>query len=113
MSESKRPRKGGSGPDRRRGRPDQRSDQKPERRTGRGRPTARSAQGAGRGRDDRRRDPVVDRTEDQKIYDGPPIPDDISAKDLDKQARQALQSLPEKLAERVSRHLVMAGLLMQ
>jgi tetratricopeptide (TPR) repeat protein len=51
------------------------------------------------------------RTEDQKIYDGPPIPDDVSAKDLDKQARQALQSLPEKLAERVSRHLVMAGLL--
>jgi tetratricopeptide (TPR) repeat protein len=52
------------------------------------------------------------RTEDQQIYDGPPIPDDVSAKDLDKQARQALQSLPEKLAERVSRHLVMAGLLM-
>jgi tetratricopeptide (TPR) repeat protein len=46
------------------------------------------------------------------VYDGPPIPDDISAKDLDKQARQALQSLPEKLADRVSRHLVMAGLLM-
>ena len=119
MSESKRPRQGGSGPDRRRGRPDQR----PEKRTGKrtdGRPTARSAQGAGQGRDGRRarrrddrRDTVPDRTEDQKIYDGPPIPDDVSAKDLDKQARQALQSLPEKLAERVSRHLVMAGLLMQ
>ncbi|WP_344199172.1 tetratricopeptide repeat protein [Aeromicrobium alkaliterrae] len=53
-----------------------------------------------------------DRTADQKIYDGPDIPDDISAKDLDKHARQALQGLPEKLAERVSRHLVMAGLLM-
>jgi len=117
MSESKRPRQGGSGPDRRRGRPDQRPDKSTDRRTGRGRPTARSAQGrddrrAPR-RDDRRRDAVSDRTEDQKIYDGPPIPDDVSAKDLDKQARQALQSLPEKLAERVSRHLVMAGLLMQ
>src|SRR5688572_24963669 len=113
MSESKRPRQGGSGPDRRRGRPDQRPAKGNDRRTGRGRPTTRSAQGAGRGRDDRRRDAVPDRTEDQKIYDGPPIPDDVSAKDLDKQARQALQSLPEKLAERVSRHLVMAGVLMQ
>jgi tetratricopeptide (TPR) repeat protein len=56
---------------------------------------------------------VPTRTEDQAIYDGPPIPDDISAKDLDKQARAQLQSIPEKLAERVSRHLVMAGLLMQ
>ncbi|MGA9100392.1 tetratricopeptide repeat protein, partial [Aeromicrobium sp.] len=115
MSESKRPRQGGSGPDRRRGRPDQR----PERRTG-GRPTARSSQGGSKGRDDRRaprrddrRDAVPTRTEDQAIYDGPPIPDDISAKDLDKQARAQLQSIPEKLAERVSRHLVMAGLLMQ
>ena len=111
MSESKRPRQGGQGPDRRRGQPDQR----PDKRTG-GRPTSRSAQGGGKGRDDRRaprRDDVPTRTEDQQIYDGPPIPDDISAKDLDKQARQALQSIPEKLAERVSRHLVMAGLLMQ
>ncbi len=115
MSESKRPRQGGSGPDRGRGRPDQR----PQRRTG-GKPTARSSQGGGTSRDDRRaprrddrRDDVPTRTEDQKIYDGPPIPDDISAKDLDKQARLALQSIPEKLAERVSRHLVMAGLLMQ
>jgi len=114
MSESKRPRQGGQGPDRRRGRPDQR----PERRTG-GKPTARSSQG-GKGRDDRRaprredrRDAVPTRTEDQAIYDGPPIPDDVSAKDLDKQARAQLQSIPEKLAERVSRHLVMAGLLMQ
>ena len=96
MSESKRPRQGGSGPDRRRGRPDQR----PERRTG-GKPTARSAQGAGKGRDDRRaprrddrRDAVPTRTEDQKIYDGPPIPDDISAKDLDKQARQRCSPCP-------------------
>ena len=103
MSESKRPRQGGSGPDRRRGRPDQR----PERRNG-GKPTARSSQGGGTSRDDRRaprrddrRDDVPTRTEDQKIYDGPPIPDDISAKDLDKQARLALQSIPEKLAERV------------
>src|SRR5215207_9666498 len=61
-------------------------------------------------RRDRRQD-EGDRTAAQKIYDGPPIPDDVSAKDLDKHARQALQSLPEKLADKVARHLVMAGLL--
>jgi tetratricopeptide (TPR) repeat protein len=118
MSESKRPRQGGSRPDRGRGRPDQRPDKRSDRRTGGGRPTARSSQGGGQDRraprrDDRRRDAVPTRTEDQAIYDGPPIPDDISAKDLDKHARSQLQAIPEKLAERVSRHLVMAGLLMQ
>jgi tetratricopeptide (TPR) repeat protein len=59
-----------------------------------------------------RRQEEGDRTAAQKIYDGPPIPDDVSAKDLDKHARQALQSLPEKLADKVARHLVMAGLLL-
>lgn len=64
--------------------------------------------------DDRRpRRDDAERTADQKIYDGPPIPDDVSAKDLDKYARQQLQGLPEKLAERVARHLVMAGLLIE
>jgi tetratricopeptide (TPR) repeat protein len=51
------------------------------------------------------------RTEDQQIYDGPPIPDDISAKDLDRQIRDQLRSLPEKLADRIAKHLIMAGLL--
>ena len=53
------------------------------------------------------------RTEDQQIYDGPPIPDDISAKDLDRQVRDQLRSLPEKLADRIAKHLVMAGLLIE
>ncbi|EFQ83935.1 tetratricopeptide repeat protein [Aeromicrobium marinum DSM 15272] len=53
-----------------------------------------------------------ERTAEQKVYDGPPIPDDVSASDLDKHARQALQGLPEKLVDKVARHLVMAGLLM-
>lgn len=35
----------------------------------------------------------------------------MSAKDLDRYARDQLQSLPAKLADRVARHLVMAGLL--
>jgi tetratricopeptide (TPR) repeat protein len=51
------------------------------------------------------------RTEDQLIYDGPPIPDEISAKDLDRQVRDQLRSLPEKLADRIAKHLIMAGLL--
>ncbi len=59
-----------------------------------------------------RRDQGSDRTESQKVYDGPPIPDDVSAKDLDKFARQELQGLPEKLADKVARHLVMAGVLL-
>lgn len=108
MSESKRPRQGGPGPDRRGG-PGKRSGGRLD-----GRGSKRLAQSRD-GRRDARRDDRHDageRTADQKIYDGPPIPDDVSAKDLDKQARQALQSLPEKLAERVSRHLVMAGLLL-
>lgn len=68
---------------------------------------------SGRGRPAYRGRPEPEeRTDDQKIYDGPPIPDDISANDLDKFARQQLQSLPEKLADKVARHLVMAGLLM-
>lgn len=80
---------------------------------GRSRPDG--ARGSGSRRDDARRGrrEEPERTVDQKIYDGPPIPDDVSAKDLDKYARQQLQGLPEKLAERVARHLVMAGLLIE
>jgi len=51
------------------------------------------------------------RTVDQQVYDGPPLPDDISAKDLDKQVRDQLRSLPEKLADRIAKHLIMAGYL--
>jgi tetratricopeptide (TPR) repeat protein len=53
----------------------------------------------------------VDRTEAQKIYDGPPIPDDITGKELAADVRAQLRSLPEKLALRVARHLAAAGVL--
>ena len=89
---------------------------------GRGRPAGgRSGPPRGRGsdrpsgprRNDRSQRPgQADRTESQKVYDGPAIPDDVSAKDLDKFARQELQGLPEKLADKVARHLVMAGVLL-
>lgn len=59
---------------------------------------------------DRDRRPAREpRTAEQQEYDGPPIPDGVMAKDLDKFARQQLQNIPEKLAEKVARHLVMAG----
>jgi tetratricopeptide (TPR) repeat protein len=76
---------------------------------GQGRPSA-----GGRPTDRRpRRSEPEERTLDQQIYDGPPIPDDISAKDLDKQVRAQLQSLPEKLADRIAKHLIMAGYLIE
>lgn len=69
---------------------------------------------AGRDRRDggfERRD-AEERTSDQQVYDGPPIPDDVAAKDLDKFALRALHGLPDKLVDRIARHLVMAGLLL-
>ncbi|RZJ38636.1 MAG: tetratricopeptide repeat protein, partial [Brevundimonas sp.] len=79
------------------------------------RPSGRSGSAPRRGdRPDRAGRPPTsgDRTDAQKVYDGPAIPDDVSAKDLDKFARQELQGLPDKLAEKVARHLVMAGVLL-
>lgn len=77
----------------------------------RGRP---AGPGDSRGYRPKRREPeVVERTEDQAIYDGPPIPDEVSAKDLDRSVRDHLRALPDKLADRIARHLVMAGLLLE
>jgi tetratricopeptide (TPR) repeat protein len=70
--------------------------------------------GAGRPSGSRPRRPEPEeRTVDQQVYDGPPIPEDISAKDLDRQTRDQLRALPEKLADRIALHLVMAGLLIE
>ena len=52
------------------------------------------------------------RTEDQQRYDGPPIPEDITGRELDRNVAQHLRGLPEKLAARVARHLVAAGQLL-
>jgi tetratricopeptide (TPR) repeat protein len=51
------------------------------------------------------------RTESQARYDGPPIPEEITGKELDRSIQGQLKSLPDKLAQRVARHLVAAGLL--
>jgi tetratricopeptide (TPR) repeat protein len=107
-----RDRRGSGDPARRDGKPADRRDGKsaPARRDGKPATPRRDGKPYEARRD--RRQEEGDRTAAQKIYDGPPIPDDVSAKDLDKHARQALQALPEKLADKVARHLVMAGLLM-
>ncbi len=51
--------------------------------------------------------------EEQAVYDGPPLPDDVSGDELDRSVSGQLKGLPEKLAARVARHLVAAGLLME
>lgn len=113
-----RDRRGAGDPTRRDGKPAERRDGKPAaRRDGKpaerrdGKPSA--ARRDGKPYEPRRdkRQEEGDRTAAQRIYDGPSLPDDVSANDLDKHARQALQSLPEKLADKVARHLVMAGTL--
>lgn len=53
--------------------------------------------------------PPVVRSEVQRAYDGPPIPDDITGNELDRFVVNQLKSLPEKLALRVARHLVAAS----
>ena len=52
----------------------------------------------------------AERTESQQRYDGPPIPEEITGKELDRSTQAQLASLPDKLALRVARHLVAAGL---
>jgi tetratricopeptide (TPR) repeat protein len=52
------------------------------------------------------------RTPEQTRYDGPPLDDDITGRELDPGVQAQLRSLPERLALRVGRHLVAAGRLL-
>jgi tetratricopeptide (TPR) repeat protein len=45
------------------------------------------------------------------VYDGPPIPEEVTGAELDRSITGQLKGLPEKLASRVARHLAAAGLL--
>ncbi len=54
-------------------------------------------------------DKQVPRTFDQAQYDGPPMPEHITGKELDRSVAAQLKGLPEKLAARVAKHLVAAG----
>lgn len=75
---------------------------KPPRRDG-GRPQRREG-----GRPDRREE---SRSEEQSRYDGPPFPESITGKELDRSVTAQLKGLPEKLAARVARHLAAATVL--
>lgn len=72
---------------------------------------ARGDAGRGGGRDRRREDRPVDRSAEQERYDGPPLPEDITGGELDRNVTAQLKGLPEKLAARVARHLAAAGML--
>lgn len=87
----------------RRSRPPQRGGKRPGESAG-GASPERQRRGDPRGRET-----VKPRTPDQARYDGPTIPEDVSASELGKSVRQQLRSLPDKLAARVARHLVAAG----
>ena len=120
MPEDRQPRKPRSG-----GRPGQSSGGRPSGGRSDDRRNAGSRSGAPGGGRDRgksggkrdfsrpRRDERTDeqRTESQARYDGPPIPEEITGKELDRSIQGQLKSLPEKLGQRVARHLVAAGLL--
>ncbi|MBW8750411.1 MAG: tetratricopeptide repeat protein [Propionibacteriales bacterium] len=108
----------GSRPGDARGKPAARSG-KPASRDGKptsrdGKPTSRGGKPPySRDRRDDRRTSAVDRTSDQQRYDGPEIPEGITGKELDRSVLAQLKSLPEKLGQRVARHLVAAGELLE
>ncbi|WP_244246992.1 tetratricopeptide repeat protein [Nocardioides euryhalodurans] len=117
---SRRPAAGGSQP--------RRSDSSGRPRGGESGGRPRSGQGSSRsgqrqGGGDRRpprqgdwkrpKDEQGPRTSDQEKYDGPPLPEEITGKELDRSVAAQLKGLPEKLAHRVARHLAAAGLLIE
>ena len=75
---------------------------------GRGRSTGGRSTGGYAGRSEAREP----RNPGQVKYDGPPLPEDITGKELDRNVLAQLRGLPEKLAARVARHLVAAGQLL-
>ena len=68
-----------------------------------------STQGRPERRQERRPRTEAERTADQERYDGPPLPEDVTGKELDRSVTAQLKGLPEKLASRVARHLAAAG----
>jgi len=58
-------------------------------------------------------DKELPRSEEQARYDGPPIPEEITGKELDRAVAGQLKGLPDKLALRVARHLAAAGVVIE
>ncbi|NYG55579.1 tetratricopeptide repeat protein [Nocardioides perillae] len=105
-------RRGARGEDRKGPRGDDRKGPRADDRRG---PRADDRRGA-RSDDRRGGDRRAPRTErerpvDQATYDGPPLPEDVTGKELDRSVAAQLRGLPEKLAARVARHLAAAGML--
>ena len=112
------------GPQERQGRSQRGADQRGQRaqrgergeRGERGKGDQRRGDGArrpgpgGRPPQQRNRD-AAERTKDQAVYDGPPLPPEITGSELDRAVSGQLKGLPEKLAARVARHLAAAGAL--
>jgi hypothetical protein len=117
VAEERRPRKsqparggqsGGAGRGRDR---DTSRDAKPRQGSRPGPAGRKPAQGAARPYSRDRRDDrgaETPRSVDQQRYDGPEIPEGITGKELDRSVLAQLKSLPEKLGQRVARHLVAA-----
>lgn len=101
---------GAKSSDSRGGRPDFRSSDKrsSDSRSSEGRSGGKQWSRPRRDDDRREREP---RSTDQARYDGPPLDESITGRELDRNIRQQLRGLPEKLAARVARHLVAAGML--
>jgi tetratricopeptide (TPR) repeat protein len=79
-----------------------------------GRSSDRKASGRAGGRASdwkRSADRQLPRSEEQVRYDGPPIPEEITGRELDRSVSGQLKGLPERLALRVARHLAAAGVL--
>ena len=90
-------------------------DDKPRGQAGdktRGQRGARTSSRAPRSGDwSRPREEQRPRTASQEVYDGPPLPEEITGAELDRSVSGQLKGLPEKLASRVARHMAAAGLL--
>ncbi len=76
--------------------------------SGRGRPATAPARP---GRDGPEARPV--RVQPERVPVGPRIPEDVEARELDREARAELRSLPKGAADTVARHLVAAGRLLE
>jgi tetratricopeptide (TPR) repeat protein len=108
-----RPSRGRPSSDRTSGRSSGRNDRpgRPDRAGGDGRRSSSSARPARKGDWSRPAAEQGDRTEQQERYDGPPLPEEITGRELDRSISGQLKGLPDKLALRVARHLAAAGVL--
>jgi tetratricopeptide (TPR) repeat protein len=108
-----RPSRGRPSSDRSSGRSSGRTDRpgRPDRAGGDGGRSSSSARPARKGDWSRPVAEQGDRTEQQERYDGPPLPEEITGRELDRSISGQLKGLPDKLALRVARHLAAAGVL--